>query len=449
MKRTVKRVLFITLLIFLAIGFIALLVIGIMAPKEQGKTLLQTFQEIIEYEKVEVEYKPPVKVIDKSLFKKHTKTWANNAWLRDKVNIESIKKIEFTELDISPSEIAWVYDDISFKFKNETIYIKVNPGLKLQGSMRGAFENLPNLESIVGLEYVDTSAVQDMASMFKNCYKLTNIDFSELETDSVIVAANMFENCYELAEIKLTNTSNMIDTVGMFKDCRAASAITFGDLTPMDVTEMFYKVGSSSAIGCTVTGNINLSDVTSTNKMFYGSYLNDDTIIQSLDMSTVTETVEMFAYAKIPSVNLTNWNVQNLHNATRMFYACTGADQINISTWDVPKLRNCDEMLALTKIKTCSILWTNVKKLHSTNAMFRECLYITEIDLSGLNNLELGDTRDMLAYCDELHTVKCTSIYSDVSTNMFNQSEKLVGAVAYSDNSVDVSMANNQNGYFK
>ena len=62
-----------------------------------------------------------------------------------------------------------------------------------------------------------------MASMFRNCYKLTTIP--QLDTSNVTSMSYMFYDCRSLTTIPQLDTSNVTNTSGMFKSCESLKYI--------------------------------------------------------------------------------------------------------------------------------------------------------------------------------------------------------------------------------
>lgn len=80
------------------------------------------------------------------------------------------------------------------------------------------FEDLKKLETITGLEYLNTEKVTDMYSMFYNCSSLTSLDVTHFNTANVTDMSFMFASCGALTTIyvsdkfvtdKVTKGSNM------------------------------------------------------------------------------------------------------------------------------------------------------------------------------------------------------------------------------------------------
>ncbi len=74
------------------------------------------------------------------------------------------------------------------------------------------FNDMSNLETITGFEYLNTSEVTSMQMMFGACSKLTSLDLSGWNVENVSVAYGMFAFCSSLQTIDLTECSSVVTT---------------------------------------------------------------------------------------------------------------------------------------------------------------------------------------------------------------------------------------------
>lgn len=96
-----------------------------------------------------------------------------------------------------------------------------------------------NLTEIQHLDYLNTSEVTTMATMFNGCSNLESVDLSRFDTKNVENMAYMFYNCQSLTSLDVSNfnTQNVTDMQNMFFQC---SSLTELDVRNFDVS----KVGS-------------------------------------------------------------------------------------------------------------------------------------------------------------------------------------------------------------
>ena len=86
------------------------------------------------------------------------------------------------------------------------------------------FRGMANLTEIEGLQYLNTSQVDDMRNMFYQCAKLTSLDLSSFDTKNVTGMAFMFRDCSQLTTIYASegwNTDKVKTSSTMFTNCTA------------------------------------------------------------------------------------------------------------------------------------------------------------------------------------------------------------------------------------
>ena len=102
------------------------------------------------------------------------------------------------------------------------------------------FDCFENLTEIVGMEYLNTSEVTTMNSMFECCSKITNLDLSHFYTSKVTNMQDVFAGCESLKDINLHgfDTSNVTIMSRMFSGCVALETLNLGSFNTSSVTDM-------------------------------------------------------------------------------------------------------------------------------------------------------------------------------------------------------------------
>ena len=134
------------------------------------------------------------------------------------------------------------------------------------------FSHFTRLETIIGLEFLNTSNVLYMESMFYGCSSLTSLNVSGFNTGNVTTMNNMFLGCSSLTSLDLSNfkTDNVTDMGGMFMECNNLSNLNLSGFSTNQVTNMvamFYNCPNLTTIyvGSTwSTASVTVSD----NQMF-------------------------------------------------------------------------------------------------------------------------------------------------------------------------------------
>ena len=164
-------------------------------------------------------------------------------------------------------------------------------------SLKNFFYNCTSLETISGLEYLNTANITDMGSMFQDCYNLKSLDLTKFDTKNVSSMYFMFYNCPNLTSLDLTNfnTKNVKNMNGMFGDCT--------HLTSLDIT------------------NFNTAKVTNMGNMFLGCSNLTSLDLTNFNTAKVTDMHFMFkGCSALTSLDLTNFNTAEVRDMNRMFY---------------------------------------------------------------------------------------------------------------------------------
>ena len=157
-------------------------------------------------------------------------------------------------------------------------------------SLRSFFKNLTKLETITGLEYLNTEKVTDMYNMFAFCFKLTSLDVTNFNTKKVTNMERMFSGCSKLTSLDVTNfnTVNVKNMMRMFTGCKALTSLDVTNFNSENVTNMSYMFYKCSKLTSLDVSNINTKKVTNMSFMFsYCStlttiYVNDKFVIDKV-----------------------------------------------------------------------------------------------------------------------------------------------------------------------
>lgn len=101
----------------------------------------------------------------------------------------------------------------------------------------------------INLENLDTSEVEYMSIMFRQCRHLKELDLSNFDTSKVKDMYQMFEGCRELEKINLSSfdTSNVYDMSRMFIRCNRLKKLDLNSFDTHNVKDMGHMfMGCSS-----------------------------------------------------------------------------------------------------------------------------------------------------------------------------------------------------------
>ena len=229
--------------------------------------------------------------------------------------------IEFWDVSEANDESVMAYAVLNEDGNTYTVYIQ-GPG-KVIANKNSAylFSNFTKLESIEGLEYLDTSQVTDMGMMFNSCSNLTSLNLSNFDTSQVTDMSMMFNFCSNLTSLNLSNfdTSQVTDMSMMFNSC---------------------------------------SNLTSLN-------------LSNFDTSKVINMSYMFQYcSNLKSITLTRFNTLNTTHMTSMFQNCSSLEELDLSSFNMENVLYIGSMFS-----GC----TNLKKIDLRNSAFNSATYYSNM----------------------------------------------------------------------
>lgn len=195
----------------------------------------------------------------------------NSAWVEDKQTVAAINT------KLGNGTIVHIVFDKSFSTYTPT-------------SLRSFFKNLRKLETITGLEYLNTEKVTDMSNMFAFCLKLTSLDVTNFNTKKVTNMERMFAGCKALTSLDVTNfnTVNVKNMMRMFTACQALTSLDVTNFNSENVTNMSYMFYNCSKLISLDVTNFNTENVTNMSFMFSECstlttiYVNDKFVIDKV-----------------------------------------------------------------------------------------------------------------------------------------------------------------------
>ena len=234
----------------------------------------------------------------------------NSAWVEDKMTVDAIN------MRLGNGTIVHIVFDKSFSTYTPS-------------SLDEFFSNLLTLETIKGLEYLNTEKVTDMYRMFYKCSSLTSLDVTHFKTANVTDMSYMFYKCSSLTSLDVThfNTANVTDMSYMFSSCSS--------LTSLDVT------------------HFNTANVTNMSTMFYNCSKLTSLDVTHFNTAKVTNMYSMFRKClALTSLYLTNFNTEKVTNMGYMFSNCAALTTIYASS-----------KFVTTQVSKSSGMFTNCEKL--------------------------------------------------------------------------------------
>ena len=334
-------------------------------------------------------------------------------------------------------------------------------------SLSGFFVGCETLETISGLEYLNTANVEIMDNMFNGCSALTSLDLTNFNTANVKFMDYMFNGCSALTSLDLTNfnTAKVTYMNNMFEGCSALTTIYASDKFDTDN----IKHGLDMFTGCKSLKDYSDSK-TDHNYANYGpdgyftpvfDYAEFDNATGTLtfrrglskpegaydlneganapawsDQSTNINKVVFdasFANARPTSCckwfdmctslteieGIENLNTEEVTNMGSMFYACYDLTSLDLSNFDTQNVENMSDMFAsCLDLKSLNVSNFDTQKVKNMSDMFYNCYSLTSLDVSNFNTQKVEDMSYMFSSCSDLTSLDLSNFDTKEVTNM-------------------------------
>ena len=416
----------------------------------------------------------------------------NSAWVEDKQTVATINN------NIGNGTIVHIVFDESFSTYAPT-------------SLNGFFENLTRLETITGLEYLNTEKVTNMRYMFYNCSSLTSLDVTHFNTAKVTDMGYMFYNCSSLTTIYASSkfvTPQVSKSFNMFYNCKklkgeeewkkgkatdktyaktaggyfrdkaydnrpwvkyADGTLTFRCGYKKTLGENEYALNSGENPPAWNTNPKNISKV-----VFEASFANARPTscyawfqnfknltqiegIENLNTENVTSMRDMFnGCSSLTSLDLTNFNTAKVTDMKLLFAYCSALESLDLSMFNTENVTSMPSMFnGATNLKTLNVSNFNTEKVNNMGHMFANCPNLTSLDLSSFNTKGVEYVDNIFKNCSNLTTIYASENFAFGSglkngADMFLGCDKLKGFIEYNKNTDknNSEFANYKTGYF-
>ena len=251
------------------------------------------------------------------------------------------------------------------------------------------------LESIEGLQTLDTSSLEDMNCMFYGCLNLTSLDLSNFITSKVKDMAYMFADCKSLNALDLSNfnVSKVITMLGMFSGCEKLESLDLSRFITPNLKVMHHMFDGCANLKSIDVSNLNTSKVKDMTCVFQNCSSLTSLDLSSFDTSLVTDMSNMFkGCTSLTSLDLSNFNCKNINSIEGMFENCSGLTSLNLSGFK-PN-------------------FTDASNVHTSMArLFSGCINLKHLDLSGWHIGLFTDYDEMFYNLPSLETVNFSNWY--------------------------------------
>ena len=328
----------------------------------------------------------------------------------------------------SDSQSEWVEDGKSvfemfgsFSVK-EIKHIVINESFKTftPTTLSGFFAPLVELETITGLEYLNTENVTDMSLLFDHCQKLTSLDVTHFNTAKVTNMKRMFNAC-GLTSLDLSNfnTEKVTNMEAMFSVCPNLKAIYASDKF---ITAAVTKSENMFSYCNSLSGDIDWSDkaVDKTYAKIDGGYFRDKAYANRPWVKYADGTLTFrCGYKKILGENEYELNSgeekpaweTNKKNISQVVFEASFANARPTSCY--AWFKNFSELMKIEGIENL-----NTENVTSMAYMFSSCNKLAELDVTHFNTANVKNMEYMFEYCKGLSSLDVTNFNTANVTNM-------------------------------
>ena len=339
-----------------------------------------------------------------------------------------------------PSNSKWVEDGKSVleMFGSSYIWnikhIVINESFKTftPTTLSCFFAPLTELETITGLEYLNTANVTDMSLLFFNCKKLTSLDLSNFNTAKVTNMEKMFGACRNLKTIYASDkfiTAAVTESDDMFAYCDSLS----GDIdwtSDKAVDKTYAKIDGGYFCDKAYDNRpwVKYADGTLTFRCGYKKILGKN------------------EYELNSGGNRPEWFTHYFETSKVVFEASfANARPTSCYAW----FRNFKNLTQIEGIENL-----NTENVTSMSSMFDSCSGLISLDVTNFNTANVTDMSYMFYGCDELKEIYVSDkfVTDDVisSVYMFMGCNSLSGDIDWTSVKVsDKTYAKIDGGYFR
>ena len=200
---------------------------------------------------------------------------------------------------------------------------------------------------------------------------------------------------------------------------------------PTDCLKIFSDFSNLKTIN--FNNNFNTSKATNMQDMFSYNLLLDNIDVSTFNTKNVIDMGGMFAECGFISLDLSNFNTENLaniyveeHRRNRSIFSnCSSLTTIDLSSFNTKKITAFGgSTISSAMFSWCSSLTTldlssfDTSKVTNMSSMFYGCSSLTSLDLSSFNTSNVTTMRYMFCGCSSLTSLDLSSFNTSNVTNM-------------------------------
>ena len=282
------------------------------------------------------------------------------------------------------------------------------------------FEALTTIEH---LDYLNTSEVDDMRSMFSSCTSLETLDLSSFNTEKVTNMVTMFENSKHLRSLKLPKGfigSSVTNLNAMFRDCESLTELDLSGSNSENVKDMKEMFSGCRALSKLDLTSFKTGQVTTMENMFCDCSTLETLDVSSFNTENVTTMLGMFNNcSSLRSLNLPGFNTANVTQMSSMFIKCSSLRSLDLSSFNTRKVTYMQNMFeGCTNLESIDLSSFDTENMRSMTGMFFSCTKLETLDLSSFATPKMVTMESAFENCENLKTIYVTSAFTTDKVNL-------------------------------
>ena len=314
--------------------------------------------------------------------------------------------------------LDWFFSEMG---KLETIEGMENLNTDGVASMYAMFNECSSLKSI-DLSALKTDNVTNMSYAFTGCSSLTSLDLSGFKTDKVTNMCGMFMRCSSLTSLDVSgfNTANVTDMSSMFGGCSSLTGLDVSKFNTDKVTNMGWMFGECEALTSLDVSGFNTANVTDMYCMFYNCQKLSSIDVSKFKTAKVTKMNSMFYNcAKLSTLDVSGFNTEEVTDMSWMFGSCESLTNLDVSGFKTDKVTNMSAMFAgCEKLTSLDVSNFNTANVDNMRSMFTNCAELGNVDVRGFKTDNVTDMSWMFAYCKKMTEIDLNSFKTSNVTDM-------------------------------
>ena len=276
------------------------------------------------------------------------------------------------------------------------------------------FEGLTRIEH---LDYLNTSEVEYMNSMFRECTSLETLDLSSFNTKKVKNMYAMFDGSTNLRSIKLPEGfigSSVTNLCSMFKDCTSLTELDLSGSNSENVKDMKEMFDGCRALSKLVLTDFKTGQVSTMESMFCNCSTLETLDVSSFNTENVTTMVGMFNNcSSLRSLDLPGFNTANVTDMSSMFKNCSSLRSLDLSSFNTRKVTQMQCMFqGCTNLESIDFSSFDTENMTSMIGMFYSCTKLETLDLSSFATPKMVTMSSAFEECVNLKTIYVTSAFT-------------------------------------